>query len=346
MKKILLEIGHPAHVHFFRHSILRLTELGHRIYIVTRNKDVTNQLLDRFGLPYECLSQPASGKLAMAAELAKRWLKTIARLVRYRIDVAVSISGITTSLPARLCRVPNIVFTDTEDARLTNRIAFPFADVIYTPEFFLKTIHGPHRRYAGLHELAYLQDFDFDEGAKIRTQLGLPEKYSFIRMVANDALHDRDVQGIRLPEVQEMIRLLEKVGQVYLSCEGSLPPELASYKLPVPIERIHAILAGAQVFLGESPTMAVESSLLGTPAFLVSQRAQRLGNMICLERDHKLLINARTWADLREKLAAQPDLAALKRDWTVRAEQFRTHMPRMNDFVTQAILEDLKPCAA
>jgi len=86
----------------------------------------------------------------------------------------VSISGISTSLPARLTGTPNITFTDTEDAVLSNRIAFPFTDKIYTPVFFLKNLGAKHRRYAGLHELAYLQRFDFHAAQETRRRIALP----------------------------------------------------------------------------------------------------------------------------------------------------------------------------
>ena len=50
--KIFLDIGHPAHVHYFRKSIKILQEKGHEFLITARNKDVTIQLLDHYKIDY------------------------------------------------------------------------------------------------------------------------------------------------------------------------------------------------------------------------------------------------------------------------------------------------------
>jgi len=35
--RILVDISHPAHVHVYRHSILRWQEAGHDVLITSRN---------------------------------------------------------------------------------------------------------------------------------------------------------------------------------------------------------------------------------------------------------------------------------------------------------------------
>jgi len=106
-----------------------------------------------------------------------------------------------------------------------------------------------------------------------------------IRLIANDALHDRDIHGLERAAVREMVRFLSQAGEVLISSQGNSTLSSKSIRSAHRFEDIHAVLAGAQFFMGESPTMAVESSLLGTPAYLISGRIGRLGNMICLERN-------------------------------------------------------------
>jgi predicted glycosyltransferase len=308
------------------------------VVVVTRNKEITNALLERMGIPFVCLSAPAAGAVGLATELARRWWQVARIIKRERIDVAVSISGISTSLPARLRGIRNVTFTDTEDATLSNRLAFPFTDVIYTPRFFMGDLGKKHVRYDGLHELAYLQGFDFAAARRTRVELGLPERYSIVRLVAYDALHDRDVQGLRGPEVEKLIEHLKPAGEVFVTSQAELPEELRAYRLQTPIEKVHAVLEGASIFVGESPTMAVESGLLGTPAFLVSGRVHRLGNMVGLERDHALLRNLASWSELSAALPAEGSLPALKAEWQARAERYRKSATDMVEFVTQAIL--------
>jgi predicted glycosyltransferase len=338
---LLFEIGHPAHVHFFSRTIRRLQREGHDVSVVTRNKDITNSLLDGMGIPYECLSAPARGKVRMLRELAGRWAKTLGLIRRKKIDRAISISGITTSLPARVAGIGNVVFTDTEDAKISNKIAFPFADVICTPQFFLGDLGKKHHRYPGLHELAYLQHFDLEKAKETRRALGLPDRYVILRAVRNDALHDADIRGLSETDMRQLIDVFSHVGQVFLTCEGGAPASLKGYELKTPIEHIHAVLAGAEWFVGESPTMAVESSLLGTPAFLISQRASRLGNMINLEKEYHLLRNFSSWNEFRAFLKDHPDLGETKSAWGERARQYRQSQPDMDEYIRQVSLGNL-----
>lgn len=342
---VLFEIGHPAHVHFFGWPIRRLIELGHSCFIVTRNKEITNSLLDRMKIPYECLSKPNSGKIGLLLELVLRWWR-IFRVIRIKkIDLVVSISGISTSLPSTLCGVRNLNFTDTEDAKISNWIAFPFSDRILTPQFFLRSLGPKHRRYNGLHELAYLQRDEAHRRSETRTRLGLPEKYSIIRTVAHDAVHDWSLRGISGVDLENLIQRLECIGSVFVTSQAPLSEQFKRYRLETPIEDIHAVLEGAQIFIGESPTMAVESSLLGTPAFLISERIASLGNMVCLERDFGLLRNFSNWKALHDQFPPVDEIEKLKIAWIDRAQKFRKKMPDMADFILNTILTEGTPCA-
>ena len=335
---VLIEIGHPAHVHFFRQTIARLKSEGHGLVVVTRDKEITNQLLDRFDIEYLSLSLPATGKLGMASELLSRWSKIRSLIKSRSIDCVASISGISTSFPGKLTGVRNVLFTDNEDAHLSNRIAFPFADVIHTPEFYLEDLGNKHRRYFGLHELAYLQNFNFDRATEVRHSLGFPERYTIVRLVGNEALHDEGLKTLTDAQLESLEAGLTPWGEIRISSPLKLPPRWEARKLSIPIESVHDVLAGAQLFLGDSPTMAVESSLLGVPAFLFSNRIDALGNMVGLSETHQLL-------DCQKRL--EETLASMKRvvnpgefqqRWRERAERFRNATVPMNDYIYQAIV--------
>jgi predicted glycosyltransferase len=47
--KILIDIGHPADVHLFKHMVWKLAKKGHEIKITCRDKDVTVDLLNSVG---------------------------------------------------------------------------------------------------------------------------------------------------------------------------------------------------------------------------------------------------------------------------------------------------------
>jgi len=192
-----------------------------------------------------------------------------------------------------------------------------------------------------LHELAYLQHFDFAAAEAMRQSLGLPEKYTLVRLIAHDALHDQDIHGLSEADLERLIEKVGRLGEVRITSQAPLPPRFASYALKVPIEAMHAVLAGAELFIGESPTMAVESSLLGVPAFLVSERVQRLGNMIALGKAG-MLRNFMSWSDAERELPTASDSAGLKSTWSERARAFRTSQPDMAQFLIHTLGDEAR----
>jgi len=47
--KILIDMGHPAHVHSFRNAIREPEKQGHQVKVTVRDKDVA--LRDAYGMP-------------------------------------------------------------------------------------------------------------------------------------------------------------------------------------------------------------------------------------------------------------------------------------------------------
>lgn len=287
--RILVEIAHPKHVHFFRPLLKRWGAAGNKVKILTRDKDITHILLDKYAIPYSCLSKQRS--LFATTELITRWVKLTGWLIRFRPDVVLSIAGITTAFPSKLLSIPNIALTDTETAVLSNRLAFPFADRILTPEWFNGRFGARHRVYRGFHEWAYLHPDEFRPDAKIVREEGIdPDKpYSVVRLVRWISAHDRGETGFTPEEAKALVLGLSKSMRVYLSTEGDPPPELERFKARFEVDRIHHVLAFAALVVGESPSMATEAALLGVPAILASSWAGRCGNMQVLEKRFGLM---------------------------------------------------------
>jgi predicted glycosyltransferase len=288
--RFLIDIHHPKHVHFFRPFIRRWRERGDEVRIVTRDKDITHALLDLYGLDYVCLSRQQKGWRS-GIELLRRWLGMASRLRSLRPDVVLSVAGISTAPPARILGIPNIAFTDTETAELSNRIAFPFADRIVTPEWYVGR-HGPrHHVYRGFHEWSYLNPAEFRPDPAVVAAEGIDpgQPYAVVRLVQWIAAHDRGESGFTADDVVRLVERLARERRVYLSVEGPVPPALRGYVARLRVDRIHHVLAGASLVVGESPSMATESALLGVPAVLVSSWAQRCGNMQVLEQRYGLM---------------------------------------------------------
>ena len=61
--RIFLDIGHPAHVHYFKNLIKNLKIKGNKFLITAREKDVTHELLNNYNIPYISRGRGSSGLL-------------------------------------------------------------------------------------------------------------------------------------------------------------------------------------------------------------------------------------------------------------------------------------------
>lgn len=292
---ILVELGHPAHVHFFRHPIQIWRNQGHRVLIVTRDKEITHTLLDEIGLKYLPLTKQRMHMWSQGIELLIRWAKIFYIIKRQKIDVAISISGISTAVPARLAGIVSMTNSDTEDARLSNSIAFRFSDVILTPTTFLRQADFTNIiTYNSFHEFAYLHPNRFTPDRRHLQYFNIREdkKYIFIRLVKWKAVHDIHESGISEEHLRDIIQLFtRKQYNVLLSSERPLSNEFEPYFVKGNFSHIFHVLAFSNGYIGESPTMAVETAILGKPAVLINSRVKGLGNMIELEKKYGLLYN-------------------------------------------------------
>ena len=109
---------------------------------------------------------------------------------------------------AWLARCPRVPLTDTETATFANRITFPFASAILTPEAFPKLLGPRHSRYNGIHELAYLHPSVFTPKRSVVDKYGLSESepFSIVRFISWEAGHDL---GVTRPHQAMRRRLLD-----------------------------------------------------------------------------------------------------------------------------------------
>jgi len=89
--KIIIDISHPAHVHFFRYAYEIWQEHGHQVKLVARDKDVTLKLLDDYNYPYEVLSKQGSGLTGLSIELLTHAKKLYKLAKDFKADVIMEI---------------------------------------------------------------------------------------------------------------------------------------------------------------------------------------------------------------------------------------------------------------
>jgi predicted glycosyltransferase len=269
---ILVDISHPAHVHFFHNAVGLWRQRGHEVTIVSRDKDVALELLDQYGYQHFCLSRARRGLIGLGLELLEHEGR-LYRLLRHRApDVFVEIGGTFVVHAAKLLRRLSVVFYDTENARISNAITYPFASAICTPACYQGDAGPQHVRYNGYQELAYLHPNRFKPDPSVLEQIELTpnDVYIVARFVGWSSGHDLAQKGFSLEGKIELVRTLERFGRVLITSEAPMPSALERNRIKLPSSLIHHLLAFSTLYVGESATMASECSVLGVPAIFVS----------------------------------------------------------------------------
>jgi predicted glycosyltransferase len=268
--KILIDIGHPAHVHFFKNTIFALEEKGHEIMVTSRDKEVVIDLLDYYNIEHVVLSSMGSGKINLIKEWIIRDFKLLKIAKKFNPDIITGILMPNVAHVAWLLKKKSIIFNDTEHAAFAQKITYPFTNVICTPSCFEKTIKTKQLTYEGYHELAYLHPNYFIPNPSVLKEVGLTEndRFTIIRFVSWGAHHDVGHHGIH--NRTELIKELENYGQIIITSENELEPELEKYKLKVSPEKLHDLLYYATLYIGEGSTTASECAILGTHAIYIN----------------------------------------------------------------------------
>jgi predicted glycosyltransferase len=269
--RILIDIGHPAHVHYFRNFIKIMENKKHKILVVARDKEVSQQLLNKYNILYKTRGKGGSGLLGKLFYLLKANLIFLSKAISFKPDIFLSFASPYAAQISWLLRKPHIAFTDTEHAKLGNYAFMPFSSKIITPNAFQGDLGKKHIKFNGFMEQAYLDEkyFKPNDVSKL-LNLKKNEKYIILRFVHWGAAHDVGHKGLDDKNKLLIIERLSKEYRIFISSEGELSEKFLKYKLNIPPEKIHDVLANAYLFIGEGATMASECAMLGTPAIFVS----------------------------------------------------------------------------
>jgi len=277
---ILIDIGHPAHVHYYKNLAHILEQNGHKIIWTVKDLPSAINLLDKYGFNYIKLpkkSNNLTGKIFKQIEYDYLILKICKK---YKINIAIGTS-VSIAHVSKISKVKSIVFDDDDDEvqPLVTKFVNPFADYLLSPD----ALKGHRKRkdaifYPGYHELAYLHPNRFTPDISVLDEVGLKENetYFIMRFNAFTAHHDVGIKGISLDQKVQLINILKPYGKIFITTEKEIEPELEQYKLKISPEKIHSLLYYATMFIGDSQTMTSEAAVLGTPALRLNSFAKSI----------------------------------------------------------------------
>lgn len=268
--RILVDIGHPAHVHLFRNFAIIMISRQHQILFTCREKEHVVKLLEYYDLPFVILGESAESIQGKISGIFKFGYGIYKAATRFKPNLFLSHGSHYAAHVAFATGKPHIAFEDTFNFEQI-WLYKPFTKAILTGDYEHPLKSTKVVRYSGCHELAYLHPNRYKPDISIFDEMGLSvnEKYVILRFSSWKASHDYGHKGMNFNNKLEAVKQFSQYAKVFISSESELPPILQPYKINIAPFRIHDALAYASLILADSFTMPSESTVLGTPAVII-----------------------------------------------------------------------------
>ena len=290
---ILFDLNHPVDVNFFKNAIKILSESGHNIVITYRDRGRLGKIAKfelgeyspiRIGQHQKTFATKIIGQL-------KRDSEFISFQRRKKIDISVCF-GPTNVIASWLNGIPYLAFEDDFEYK----IPFYHANIFSTRHIMPACIQVSKKNiyhYNGLKELAYLHPRYFSPRVdELKRYELLPEKYVFIREIANVSLNYQKQNLL----INEIVNFIKSLGlNIVLSLENKDLKSLYDRDciiLEEPVEDIYSLMKFALFAVSSGDTVARETALLGTPTIYTGGRDMAVNdeliNIGCMFKEDKL----------------------------------------------------------
>jgi uncharacterized protein len=302
--RIVVDIGHPSQVHFFKNFIKEMEKKGHQVLITVSEKDIAIDLLRAYGFEYTNLGNYGDSLLKKILNVPIMDIKMYKAVRAMKPDIFIGFGSVRAAHVAWLLGKPSIIF-DGDD--FTFRYYKWFADTICMFSGFEKAgkkiINIP-----GYKELAYLHPQRFSPYHTNQTKSPI----TILRFISR-AFHDVGKDGFDLDFKRRLVQELSRYSTVYISSEAPLPADLEGYKLNIKPEEMHLLLSEANLLVTDSGSMTTEAAVMGIPVVRCNSFIghQNLGIFRELENKYGLIFNYRDSDQALKKaieLAQNPDI--------------------------------------
>lgn len=339
--KYIFELNHPKHYYQFKYVMAKLMEDGNEVKVVARDKDVLLKVLQQEQVEYELFGRHNKKMFWKVFGTIPILFKYGRMMRKFDPDVIVSKASFYAVLLARVQGRKSVIFPDSEVVKVTNKYVVPLATKVITPETFGLDYGRKHIRIKGFFEDCYLSPSVFTPDETVLEKYGVQRPYALFRFVGWYANHDVGNGGFTFEQKVKLVNEVEKHMIVYVSSEKPLPDELKHCQLSTPASLMHHVLAFADLYLGDSQTMATESALLGTPAIRSNSFVgdNDMTNFKVLENKFGLLKNVALF-DQVERTAIDYAEHSKKEEWMEKKKKYYAYSGDVNHQIV-SILESL-----
>jgi uncharacterized protein len=321
--RIFIDLGHPAHVHYFKNFIKIMENKGHVFFVSARNRSIIFSLLDKFGISYFNRGKGTDNIIGKLFYMFVTDLKLLFKALKFQPDVFISFASPYAAQTAWLFRKPHIVLDDTEHARFGHFFYKPFSKVFLNPSCFQKDFGERQIRFKSYSELFYLHPNQLRNQPESFILPGISEneKFVLLRFVSWKANHDIGHSGLDLQTKKKLIDIfLEKNYKVFISAEAeNIDPFFEKYMIRISPDLIHRVMDKAQLLITEGATMASECAMLGTPAIYVN--SLDAGTLREQEDKYQLIHGFRSSAGVLEKVTELINTSDLKSTYRLRRDK-------------------------
>src|SRR5271157_331845 len=178
--KILIDIGHPAHVHYFRNFIYIMKQRGHDLLIITRDKEVSQILLKKYNIHFTSRGKGSKTLIGKLFYIVKADFIIWKNALKFKPDIFLSFASPYAAHVSKLLRKPHITFDDTEHAHLAHKLYSPFTEVILSPACFFSPFSKKQLFFNSYMELCCLYPNYFIPDKSILKQLDVSEDEKYV----------------------------------------------------------------------------------------------------------------------------------------------------------------------
>jgi uncharacterized protein len=138
----------------------------------------------------------------------------------------------------------------------------------------------------------------------------------------------------------QIVKILSQHTRVFVSSEQKLSGQLKPFQIPCPPEKMHHALYYADLFYGESPTMASEAACLGTPAIYIDHKGR--GYTDEQERKYGLVFNFKNTPTARKRSVLKAVEILNQKEshkiWHEKRERMLNDKTDLTDFLVRFVL--------
>lgn len=270
--RILIDINHPAHVHYFRNFIKIMEKKGHEFRVINRDSFLINYLLDYYGIKHVIRNQrpKRKGTIASLMNLGRMTYRCIYEALDFKPDMFLGFASSACAIASKLLKRPSILIDDTEHNTMNHKIYLKFCSVVMTPFYFKKNLGKKQLYFNAFVEQLYLHTSIYNPTSDVLNRLGVKKgEYILVRYISYDAHHDLVANPITEKTKKRIVDTLKQKHKVFVSHESPVNP-YAEYGLEIAPEEMHDIEANAKFVITEGATMGCESFVLGVPSLYIN----------------------------------------------------------------------------